>query len=225
MSADTSRASAGLITPLARDTLQEQVHRQLCDLILDGRLAPGETITVQGLADAFGVSPMPVREALKRLTAANALTVVSGRSVGVAPLSRDRLADLHNVRMEIEPLAAGWGVARATEADMAGAEALLAALEEATSAGDRSGYLRGNRALHFTLYRTSGSENLMRIIEGLWLQISPYFHNLRASYTAANTHHRDMVVALRRREAAAISAALRADIESAYHILVAQLDE
>lgn len=214
---------AALITPLSRDTLQDKVHRQLCDLILDGRLPPGETITIHGLADAFGVSPMPVREALKRLTAANALTIVSGRSVGIPRLSRDRLTDLRNVRLEIEALAAGWGVAHATPADVEAAAGHLAAVEAAAAAGDLKGYLRGNRALHFAIYRASGSEILLRIIEDLWLQISPYFHKLHASYAIANTHHREMVEALAAGDAAAVRAALRADIEAAYHSLMPQL--
>ena len=213
-------ATAGLITPLARHTLQEQVHRQLCDLILGGRLAPGETITIQGLADAFGVSPMPVREALKRLTAANALTVVSGRSVGIPPLSRARLSDLRNVRMEIESLAAAWGVTRARPEDVELCAQHLAALEAAARSGDLRGYLRSNHALHFVIYRASGSEILLRIIEDLWLQISPYFHKLHASYTAANAHHREIVEALRARDAPAVRRALQADIDGAYRSLM-----
>jgi DNA-binding GntR family transcriptional regulator len=216
---------AALITPLSRDTLQDQVHRQLCDLILDGRLAPGETITIQGLADAFGVSPMPVREALKRLTAANALTIVSGRSVGIPRLSRERLTDLRNVRLEVEALAAGWGVARAAPEDVAAARQHLAGVESAAAAGDLKGYLRSNRALHFAIYRASGSEILLRIIEDLWLQISPYFHKLHASYALANTHHREMVEAFAAGDAAAVRAALRADIEAAYRSLVPQLGQ
>lgn len=221
--ADLSASPAGLITPLLRDTLQDQVYRQLCDLILDGRLPPGETITVQGLADAFGVSPMPVREALKRLTAANALTVVSGRSVGIARLSRERLTDLRNVRLEVEALAAGWGVGRASAADVAAAQRHLAGVEAAAAAGDLKGYLRSNRALHFAIYRASGSEILLRIVEDLWLQISPYFHKLHASYALANTHHREMVEAFAGRDEAAVRTALRADIEAAYRSLVSQL--
>jgi len=65
------------VPPLSKETLQEQVFRHVTELILDGSIVPGEMVTVQSLADAFGVSPMPVREALRRLTAANALTVVS----------------------------------------------------------------------------------------------------------------------------------------------------
>jgi DNA-binding GntR family transcriptional regulator len=221
---DETVGRAALITPLSRDTLQEQVHRQLCDLILDGRLAPGETITIQGLADAFGVSPMPVREALKRLTAANALTIVSGRSVGIPRLSRARLSDLRDVRMEIEPLAAGWGVLRATPEDIASAARHLEGVEAAAAGGDLQGYLRSNHALHFAVYRASRSEILLRIIEDLWLQISPYFHKLHASTAIANTHHREMVEALAAGDEAAVRRALRADIDSAYRSLIPQLE-
>ena len=50
-----------------RLTLQDHVFRQLCELILNGEISPGQLITIQALADAFGVSAMPVREALQRL--------------------------------------------------------------------------------------------------------------------------------------------------------------
>src|ERR1700740_3238931 len=94
--------------PVARDTLQERVYNRLAGLILDGDIPPGRLVHIQSLAgavcvsgmplgEAFGVSAMPVREALKRLTASNALTVVSGRSIGVPPITLERFTDLRNV--------------------------------------------------------------------------------------------------------------------------------
>src|ERR1700757_3411756 len=87
------------VVPLARDTLHERAYRRICDLILDGEIAPGQVVTIANLADAFGVSTMPVREALKRLMTAGALSLVTGRSIGVPRLSLDRLADLRRVRL------------------------------------------------------------------------------------------------------------------------------
>lgn len=220
----TNTLATGTVTPVTRDTLQEQVHRQLCDLILDGSVAPGETITIHSLAAAFGVSPMPVREALKRLTAANALTIVSGRSVGVPPLSRARLTDLRNVRVEVEALAARWGVAGAVDAEVEAARAHLDRLHAAIAGGDLKAYLRANHAFHFTIYRASRSEILLRIIEDLWLQISPYFHRLHGSYRTANDHHCEMMDALAARDAAAMQHAVHADIDAAYRTLAPQLD-
>src|ERR1700730_5629172 len=96
------------VMPLVRDTLHERAYRRICDLILDGGIAPGQVVTIQNLAEAFGVSTMPVREALKRLTAAGAISLVTGRSMGIPRLSLERLADLRRVRLSVEGLATEW---------------------------------------------------------------------------------------------------------------------
>ena len=214
------------VAHLPRDTLQERVFRQLSDLILDGEIAPGQLVKIQALAEAFGVSTMPVREALKRLTAAKALTAVSGRSIGIPPLSLDRLDDLHRVRIEIESIAAEWA---APNVGHDGIEALndqLARMKSATAAGDVKGYLRANRAFHFIVYGAAGSEALLSFIESLWLQISPYFNLLHGSgnYAVSNKQHEAMLAAIRAGDKSALKAAVRADIDGAYDVLTGLLN-
>ncbi|RUW64031.1 GntR family transcriptional regulator [Mesorhizobium sp. M7A.F.Ca.US.008.03.1.1] len=208
------------IIPLSKETLQDRVYNQVTELILDGSIVPGEMVTVQSLADAFGVSPMPVREALRRLTAANALTVVSGRSIGIPALSRERLTDLRNVRFEIEAIAAGWASQNRSEADLAIFARDLDSLERANGADDVKAYLRANYTFHFAIYRAAGSETLLKIIKDLWLQISPYFNMLHGSYSTANTYHQQMFAALRDRNEQAVQAAVRGDIDAAFDVLV-----
>lgn len=208
------------IIPLSKETLQDRVYNQVTELILDGSIVPGEMVTVQSLADAFGVSPMPVREALRRLTAANALTVVSGRSIGIPALSRGRLTDLRNVRFEIEAIAAGWASQNRSEADLAIFARDLDSLERANGADDVKAYLRANYTFHFAIYRAAGSETLLKIIKDLWLQISPYFNMLHGSYSTANTYHQQMFAALRDRDEQAVQAAVRGDIDAAFDMLV-----
>ena len=212
------------VEPLARDTLQERVYNQLAGLILDGGIAPGQLVTIQGLAEAFDVSTMPVREALKRLTAANALTIVSGRSIGIPLLTLERLTDLRKVRIEIEGAAAAWA-ARSIDVDgIAELEEHLKRMERATAAGNVKSYLQGNRAFHFTVYRASDSATLVGLIEILWLQISPYFNLLRSTnYLAANRQHRMIVEAMRERSESKARAALVSDIEAAYEVLTVTL--
>ena len=209
------------ILPLSRETLQDRVYRQITSLILEGGIVPGEIVPVQSLADAFGVSAMPVREALRRLTAANALTVVSGRSIGIPRLSRAKLVDLRNVRVEIEALAGQWAAERIEEDEVAALHSMLKALEEANASGDIKSYLRANYAFHFSIYRAAGSESILNIIENLWLQVSPYFNMLHDSgnYTTANEHHRAMFAALCAHDGEAVKTAIRSDIDAAYHVL------
>jgi DNA-binding GntR family transcriptional regulator len=213
------------VAPVARDTLQERVYNQLAGLILDGDIPPGRLVTIQSLADAFGVSTMPVREALKRLTASNALTVVSGRTIGVPPITLERLADLRNVRLEIEGAATAWAAQRIGPDSLAALEHDLAQMDQAITSGETTAYLRANRSFHFTIYRASGSPVSVALIESLWLQISPYFNLLQGSgnYVSANSSHRIAVDALRRGDAASARAAIRADIDRAFDILASML--
>jgi DNA-binding GntR family transcriptional regulator len=213
------------VAPVERDTLQERVYNRLANLILDGDIPPGRLVTVQSLADAFGVSAMPVREALKRLTASNALTVVSGRSIGVPPITLERLTDLRNVRLEIEGAATAWAAKRIGIDRLAALEHDLARMDQAITSGETTAYLRANRSFHFTIYRASGSPVSVALIESLWLQISPYFNLLQGSgnYVSANSSHRIAADALRRGDAVSARAAIRADIDRAFDVLSSML--
>jgi DNA-binding GntR family transcriptional regulator len=210
-----------------RSTMQDHVYKQLSDLILNGEIAPGQLITIQTLAAAFGVSAMPVREALQRLIAARVLTVVSGRTIGVPPLTEARLMDLRRVRLEIEALAGQWATPNIGEAHLKRLDNLIAEMNKAARAGDRKQYVRLNRNFHFTIYDAAGSDALLAIIENLWLQISPYFHLLHASgnYLKANEQHGLIRDALRRRDPKGVRAGLRTDINAAYDILIGLLDD
>lgn len=219
--ATTPRKLEVSVEPLPRDTLQERVYRQVAGLILDGGIAPGQLVTIQGLAEAFHVSAMPVREALKRLTAAHALTVVSGRSIGIPPLTLERLTDLRKVRIEIEGTATSWAAKHIDDKTVAELRGLLRQMEEATASGNTKAYLQANRAFHFTVYRAALSPTLISIIENLWLQIGPYLNLLRESgnYVSSNAHHNDIVNALAQHDCDKAKAAMESDIDDAYNVL------
>lgn len=212
--------------PVVRGTLPGEIYRGIKELILDGGIAPGELVRIQGLADAFGVSAMPVREALQRLTAEKALTVVSGRSVGIPELEASRLRDLCRVRLEIETLATTWAAGNLRANDIRRLEGLVTVMEAAVSEGDARRYVRANHEFHFGIYRAAGSETLLSIIEALWLQVSPYFHLLHGSgnYASANHQHRELLAALRNDDPLATSRAIRADIEDAAKVLLGLLE-
>ncbi|MBO0904809.1 GntR family transcriptional regulator [Jiella sonneratiae] len=209
------------VVPLRRETLQTGVYTRLCDLILQGGIAPGESITVASLASAFGVSPMPVREALTRLTAAGALTVVSGRTIGVPKLTRERLDDLRRVRLEIEPIAAEWAAGNVDDAFIAEMDRRYRRLVESEAAADAKMYVEANYAFHFAVYRQSGSPTMFSIIESLWLQVSPFFHLLRESgnFRISNDHHAKLFEAMSKGDGTAARAAITSDVNDAYAIL------
>ncbi|MBV9747339.1 MAG: GntR family transcriptional regulator [Acetobacteraceae bacterium] len=208
--------------PVPRETVQARVHGQLVAMILDGEIEPGQTVTITALSEVFGVSAMPVREALHRLTAAGALTNLVGRSVGIPPLSVERLLDLKRVRVEIEGLAAEWAARNATDALLAQLDEMIARMSGFAADDEAKAFLPVNREFHFAVYAASGSEALLAVIENLWLQIGPYLSLLRGSgnWGGANRQHQLLRRALEHADGGAARAAVRADIEEAARILV-----
>ncbi|WP_306261991.1 GntR family transcriptional regulator [Pararhizobium sp. IMCC21322] len=213
------------IKPVRRETLQTAVYEQLCELILEGNLAPGESITVANIAKAFDVSPMPVREAITRLMAAGALTVVSGRSIGVPQLDRSVFTDLRNVRLEIETVSLRWAIQNATEAFHRDLEDKLSAMISAEQKGEVKGFIRANYEFHFAIYQQAKSPVLLETISKIWLRINPYFHLLQQSghYKISNDQHSEMVEGIVQNDENKAVEALKRDISSAYNTMVSQL--
>lgn len=215
------------VVALKHKTLQSQVQQQLCDLILQGAFVPGESVTVASIAKALGVSPMPVREAISRLMALGALTVVSGRSIGVPRLGAAEFSDLRRVRLEVETTAVRWAVAAVDEAFIAQLADLLVRMEEAEEAGRVKDFIHVNYKFHFAIYRQAGSPLLLEIISRLWLRMTPQFHLLQSAghYRVSNHQHRDLLRAISSYDTEAAVEALREDIDSAYEVISEAVSE
>ena len=102
-----------------RITVQDGVYQQLRHALMVGSFDPGQVLTIASLAEAFGTSNMPVREALRRLAAENALEISQNGSACVPVVTRARLDDLCRARLAVEGLAAELGAPRLTAADVA----------------------------------------------------------------------------------------------------------
>ena len=213
-------------SPVSRATIQDNVYGKLRELILNGAIEPGRTVTVQSLAEAFGCSAMPVREAMHRLVAEKALTVVAGRSVGIPRLTLDRLEDLRRVRVEVEGTAVTWAARRMPSDTLDHLDDLITEMDHAKAERDRARYVPANRDFHFTVYRAAESDALLAIIESLWLQIGPYFNilNTTDNWGSANLEHKAMREALARRDGRAVRKALQADIDGAAAALINVLE-
>lgn len=214
---------------VSRVTLSDHVYQELRELLLAGQVAPGEKFTLRGLADAIGVSPMPVRQAVGRLAAEGALEVTPNRAIRVPVMTRAGFEELRRIRCEIEGLAAELAAERAGPEEIeeiAGHQDLFAA-ESMKPVPDGAVAIRANKDFHFAIYRAARMPRLLQIIESLWLQVGPILNlDLRASgrrlrEVEAHKHHARLVEALRRRDGATARAALVADIESAAAFILA----
>ena len=211
--------------PIQKDKLHDQVYDQLCTLLREGEFTPGQAVHVARVSEAFGVSAMPVREALTRLQAIGVVANVSGRSLGVPSLGNEELTDLRNVRLEVEALAVEWAVVNRDDAFVADLEKLLKRLETTELSGDVQGYIKANYEFHLRIYQQSNSPVLIDIINTLWLRVSPHLYQLEREnqYKVSNIHHRKIVRAVREGNEATAKQELVLDISEAYEVLVRTL--
>ena len=203
---------------LTRQTLNDQIYDGLREAIITGSLLPGKVLTIRELADSFGVSVMPVREALSRLIAEKALVFRPNRSVAVPVLTPHRFEQITRIRLLLEGLATRDGTAGLHDFDIARMEGLNSRMETIGQA-DRRAFLELNRQIHFGIYAASRQDYLIGLIESRWLQIGPLLNfilqGLPATRATLQTHHRELIAALRDRDAAAAERAIQDDIQQA----------
>jgi DNA-binding GntR family transcriptional regulator len=204
-------------------TLGERVLDELKALLVAGRLAPGEKLSLRRVAEALGVSMMPVRAAVSRLAADKALEVLPGRAVRVPLLTLAQFRELTRIRLVVESFAAEEAARIASRGQIASIARHEAAFRAAAKADppDAATAVAVNRDLHFALYEAAGMPSLTEMIERLWLKAGPVL-NLdmrhepsRLDGGSAVMAHAALIEALRRHDPKAARKALMDDIRAA----------
>ena len=94
------------LSPIQGKSLHERVYKELMGAILSGRIAPGESLTLEGISAELKVSLTPVREALRRLEAAGFICLGPNRRITVKELSPKNLREIYEIRLLLECFAA-----------------------------------------------------------------------------------------------------------------------
>lgn len=220
-----------LFQPTERpETLGATVLMQIKDLLLSGRLMPGEQLSLRSTALALGVSVMPVREAVNQLVADHALEVTPNRAVRVPVMTREQFSEITQIRIEIESYAVAQACTQITPETVNQLEELNFRLAEAMEDGTNTNDIVAfNKDFHFTVYRASNMPMLVKIIETLWLRIGPILNydlrkgSERTIKKTAAGYHAQMIAGLKAGDTQMAIQGLRDDIHSAYeHIMAKQ---
>ncbi len=199
---------------MAAPPMHASVYEELRRRLITGKVVPGVGLSTRGLALELGVSQMPVRDALSRLSAEGAVVIRSKRKIEVPPMTRDRFADLLDCRLLLEPAAAVAALPHIDVETLTRLRRIDADLDRAIETGDVIAYMECNSAFHFGLYRASGRTTLNRLIETLWLQFGPFMRSVYSDYGAANLidQHRLALDAVVAGDADSLSQAIASDI-------------
>ncbi|HAL39070.1 MAG TPA: GntR family transcriptional regulator [Polaromonas sp.] len=213
-----------------RETLSDQVLKQIKEILLTGQVVPGETLSLRSTAAALGVSVMPVRQAVYQLVADRALEATPNRSVRVPMMTAAQFHEITQIRLEIESYAVAQAGARVTPSLLSSLREINAELSRCLEAGPQglAQVVLLNKALHFSLYEASGMPMLVKMIESLWLRIGPVLNydlrsgSERTRNKIAAQHHANLIDALEAHAVGVACEAVRQDILGAYEYIIKQ---
>jgi DNA-binding GntR family transcriptional regulator len=215
-------------TDAADTSLRQQVYASLREALTSGRFAPGQKVTFRYVAGELGVSLTPVREAMRRLVAEGAFEMNPNRSVRVPLMTRDKVLELRDIRMELEGLAAAKAALAATRNQIAGIRRAAREIIVARNRGDGATDRQKVREFHFAVYAAAGQPTLLRLIEGLWLQTGPYMNLLYPDFISSSrgpAGRQRLIEALEVRDATAARREMETDIRRALSYVADLADE
>ena len=181
---------------------------------MTGRFPPGVAVTIRGLAALLGTSAMPVREAMRRLAAEQALELLDNRRARVPDMTPGRFGALIEARVLLEVAAATRALPHVDAARLAELRRLDQTVNEVFARGDIERTIETNLAFHRRLYTLTPDDALTTLIESVWLQIGPF---MRAALRDAGVYYRvdrhaEALAAIEARDVRALAVAIEADI-------------
>src|SRR5512141_1937437 len=201
--------------PLTHKQLWQAVADQIRDEILDGRLPAGSRLVETELAERFGVSRGPVRDALAELARSGLVVDLPRRGTFVPSLTQRDLAEVYVIRRAIEEAAVRHAIEHATDKDIAEMDAALDATERAYAAGDLAAAWDADMSFHRMYCRMSGNGRLLALYEELASQTVLLMRTALATHASLGwtppvEFHRHIADGLRARNAHAASEAVGA---------------
>jgi DNA-binding GntR family transcriptional regulator len=214
--------------PLGEMSKERGVYDQLRRAIISGALRPGQRLIPAEVGARFGVSSMPVRNALMRLEAERLVTRAPHREFAVTTYSAQEIKDLYVIRVTLDGLAARLGAQNTTPEVLAELREVLRRSERYLAQGDTESLMEANREFHETIYRQVGNRQLLELVQAMRDRANRY----RAAYFAisdipAHTveEHREILAALERGDAQAVEALVKKGMEDTGAKIVEALEE
>ena len=160
--------------PVREKSLREIVRETLLERIGSGELNPGERIMEEALAKEFGISAIPVREAIRELVVMGMLEFERNRGAWVRKVSLAETLDALKVRAALESLAAQTAVGH-LQGQCEGLKDVVQAIVAAASQRDFVAFQQHNQRFHRMIVEASGNSVLLRLWDSLAFEVRTRF--------------------------------------------------
>lgn len=205
--------------PIARQSLHELVSSRVRDMVIEGRLAPGDQVNESRLCTELGVSRTPMREAIRTLAGEGLIVLRPGRSTVVRAFTPDEVRDMLDVIAELEGLAGRKACHSASDSEIAEIHEVHAAMMAHFRAGNRLDYYKLNQQIHSMIVSASGNAALAEmhgLLQGRMKRVRFVGHNDAENWRGAVSEHEEMMVALQARREDDLAEVLRRHIENTW---------
>ncbi len=195
-------------------TIHEYVYFRLRNALMLGAVKPGTSLKIRALAAYMGISPTPIREALRRLSSENALEVLGNRRIIVPRITAGKFEELVLLRICLERLAARRALPYVSDILIRDMSVLDDRMDEAVARGQYDLLTVLNQSFHERLYTANHHQAVMPQIQSVWLQLGPFQRQLIRTVmdTYQIDRHKEILSALSARDPQALQTAIEADI-------------
>ncbi len=207
-----------------RRYLHDEAATRLREMISSGALKPGDKVNESELADSFGISRTPVREAIKMLAAEDLLEILPNYGPRVRLINAVELKDMLEVIAVLEATAGEQACDNITDAEVDAIEALHDAMIADRASGNFPSYFVRNRQIHDAIVAASRNETLQRLYVSLSgrIQVARYSsEKTPAQWDRVLREHVEMVRCLRDRDGAALFTVLREHVRGQEKVIAA----
>ncbi len=209
---------------IRKETLEAQVYQALKRAILERQLIGGERLVQDEMANTFGTSRIPVRDALRKLEMDGLVTVDERGGYFVSIFGREDLEETYALRALLEPYAAVQAASKLSTNDLEELERLVQAMTQALSTQDLEQYTHLNQTFHFILYEASKERRLLRFIKSLWSGLPPFTPIAVPTQSQRSLEeHQVLLEGLKKGDVRLVEEVMRAHIRNACASLIAHL--
>ena len=210
------------------DTIYTRVCNSLRDSIISGELGPGQRLKMTDLVQKFGISSMPIREALQKLQGEGLITIEPHRGARVRQVDQDFVSMVHELRTTIECMLARKAASNITEKGLAELDRLQDEYDRVAEEGGAAKVVSVNLKFHALIYSFGKNQVALEALNNQ----SSLFRGLRTKYgycagrtEQASREHRRIIEALRRRDPEAVEKCLLEHCTNAGQEFIRLLEE
>jgi DNA-binding GntR family transcriptional regulator len=204
-------------------TLREKILENIRDAIISGALKEGCKVSEPELAERFGISRTPIREAFRQLESEGYLTVIPRRGAVVSEFNLKEVEDFYAIKSILEGYAAQRACERLTEKELERLYSINARLTELAEANDVKGFFKLHDEFHAVFINASDNEKLKEMIYSLITRFQRLRHmslSLPGRMAVSVQEHEKILDAFRRRDPEAASKLVQKNAEYGGRVLI-----